>query len=750
MNYFEHDQKVKYIDGILAKSQEWDWLIEYIENNFDTEFSIKEFSDFHAIYSEISDIFRYFNSINEYVDSELIINEHWLTSIYDLSLYYVGKKSYDELNLDNDFLRIFELLIYLAKLNNESNEQKYIIFSDILEYRNLYKLIDVTNFIREESEIINRLQSISINTENEISIFKSNVDKCFCDCTAVLKDKHSDIMFADCFSFKGIRNYKCATWQEKYLLDMLKTSYENDKLEPSIRYTNGDCFPNFKSWTSEIIDIMKKDFNNEDADFILESISYFLYKNIPSKKVLLNHANLLFDYYEHINKSDEEYKNYSCSSLEILISIFNDKNVPFDKEVVALYNKAINQINDIQKIVEIDSKYPISDKKLKIKIKEYIDKKLSNIDKIDNYIKFVDFINDKDIIFKSDNDVFQKVSDLFETIISDCEGVKGAAIFVGYLEYLLKIKNNRSVVGAEVSKEINYIRHLWSEEYFKKSIDSMQTVKGSVSIDNKSIRCNNKNIVVNPHIIAHNAIILNEDSVVSDIQTISKTPFLTLVTNIEINEDFPCVTKLIIDDRHEIDVLYKNWIENIQKKYSYKFLNDFNIDEILPQIYKHIKSNINMYFCLFSDDRKLYNKVVKENEEYLFLKYSKTPTLAHLTQLFPVLESKIREIGEWFGITPIREDLKHFRKLKEPTNILKRIISIIYDETQSLEQAADFIFIFFCMFAENGLSIRNNCIHGVAYNKNQNEINLAFKITLFCLNLIEYRLDVIKNNISKN
>ena len=52
------------------------------------------------------------------------------------------------------------------------------------------------------------------------------------------------------------------------------------------------------------------------------------------------------------------------------------------------------------------------------------------------------------------------------------------------------------------------------------------------------------------------------------------------------------------------------------------------------------------------------------------------------------------------------------------------------------------------MFAENGINIRNNCVHGVSFNKDKNEIDLAFKITLFCLHLIEYRFSIIKSNLT--
>lgn len=672
MNYFEHEQKVKYIDGVLAKSQDWDWLIEYIENNFTVNFAMKRFDDFNTIFADIADVFRYFNTINEYIDDELKINKQWLRSINELSLYYVGKKNYQELNLNNDFLKVFELLIFLAKLSNETNEQKCIIYPDIIECRNLFKLIDISNFIREKSEILNRLKSVSFDTSTQISVFESNINKEFCDCTTVLSKKHDNIIFANCFSYQHIRDFKCNTWEERYLLDMLNTSYKNGILEPSVRYTNGATFPDFNLWTKEIISTMKSDFDNEEADFILESINYILHNIIPSEKVMLKHASLLVQHYENINQSNDEYKNYSCSSLEMLISLFNDKNIAFNKNLIIPYNKALNKITNIQKLVEIDSRYPIRDKKIKKKIEEYIAEKLSNANNIHDFATFNNFISDKDIINRSNNVIFQKVSDAFENVVSESDGISVTSLFVGYLQYLLKIKNNREVIASDISKEINYIRHLWKEEYLNKSVSNMQTFSNSVSVDSKDIDIHNKSIIESPYAIAYNCMMLKKESIIKAIENIAKTPILSFITNIEINDDFPYIPKLIIDERHEIDWYYKNMVEGIRKDNSYKFLNDFKIDEILPRIYKHIKFNINIDFGMFQKTETLYNKIKEKNNNYLLLEYSKTPTIAHLTQLFPVLECKIREMGELFGITPIREDVKHLTKLKEPTTILKK------------------------------------------------------------------------------
>ena len=678
-NFFDHEQKVKYIDGVLAKSQDWDWLIEYIENNFEVDFSLTAFSDFMKVFSKISDIFRYFNSINEYFEDKFNISKQWLYQINELSLYYLGKKNYDELDLNNDFLKIFELLIYLAKLNNETNDNKFIIFTDIIQFRNLYKLFDISNFIREESDILNRLNSVSIDTSKEISIFEGNINKEFFDCSAILNENTDKIISANCFSYQHLSEISCNTWEEKYLLDMLNTSYEEGDLIPSIKYTNGKTMPDFNLWTEEVISTMINDFANEDANFILESINYILYKVIPSETVIFKHANLLLKYYEKINNTEDEYKNYSCSSLEMLITLFNDKSISTNPDLITLYNKALRKIDNIQKLIEIDSKCPIRDKNLKKQINEYIIKKLDNVNNIKTFYDFESFISDPDIMHKSNNEVFQKVSDAFDECIVECDGIEVSHIFLSYLHYLLKIKKNRNITAGEISKEIIYIRHLWKEEFLNKSISNMKKVSHQVQIKNEMILAHNKTVIENPYAIAYSCMILREESIIQSIADIAEHPLTLLVSHISINDDFPCIPTVIIDERHEIDLLYKGIIDKIKTEKSYKFRNDLKTDELLLGIYEKIKANIRINFAMFHNTKELYNKIKEDNKDYLILEYSETPTLAHLTQLFPMLECRIRDIGELFGIAPIREDLLHITKLKDPTTVLKKIINETID-----------------------------------------------------------------------
>ena len=46
------------------------------------------------------------------------------------------------------------------------------------------------------------------------------------------------------------------------------------------------------------------------------------------------------------------------------------------------------------------------------------------------------------------------------------------------------------------------------------------------------------------------------------------------------------------------------------------------------------------------------------------------------------------------------------------------------------------------MFAENGLNIRNDCVHGNGY-RNKGELLNALKITLICINMLDWRFSRI-------
>lgn len=147
-NYIEREIKIKYIEGLLNKSKEWQWYINYLEEKFEVNFSMNSFSDFKSIFIEVKEVFESLIKINEIVESDLIISKDWLDSINQLSLYYIGIKDAAEIVLKDDFENTLYLLIYLAKIANESisADFKFLIYPDIIEQNNIYKIVDVLPF----------------------------------------------------------------------------------------------------------------------------------------------------------------------------------------------------------------------------------------------------------------------------------------------------------------------------------------------------------------------------------------------------------------------------------------------------------------------------------------------------------------------------------------------------------------------------------------------------------------------------
>ena len=66
--YFEHEIKVKYLDGLFTKSSDWDWFVEYVIENFEFKFDITSYDDYKLGFHEIRKVFDYLIRINEYHD----------------------------------------------------------------------------------------------------------------------------------------------------------------------------------------------------------------------------------------------------------------------------------------------------------------------------------------------------------------------------------------------------------------------------------------------------------------------------------------------------------------------------------------------------------------------------------------------------------------------------------------------------------------------------------------------------------
>nr|WP_316618203.1 hypothetical protein [uncultured Ruminococcus sp.] len=738
-NQIERSIRENYIEHLLKNSQDWEWYIEYVEENFDLSLEVDSFDDFRKSYSILSDVYGSLIRINRVLSSKLSISKTWLKTLNEISLYYLGRIEYTELSLENDFFKVLALFTFSAKIYNEITQNEMLWYSEIFEYGNLYKLYDTNKFTESRDIIISGLDQIEFNTDSEKAMFLNNIDEVFIPCNTFLDEHRSSIVCADSFNFIGINGAECSTWEEKYLHDMLQTEYMNGKLNPQIGYKDGHTIPDFSAWTTPALEIMKYDFDDKDADFIIESVEYALHNKIPSLNTILKHAQLLSDYWtgESFDKN-----RYYVSSYEFLISFFNDNRIIIDGRVFKLYYTAIKTITDEDILLSLNSRYAFRDKNLRKRIKSIIEKKKEDVQNIATEADFLLAVEDDIIISESDDRIFNILSDKFDDVLQHGSHYL-PNIFLKYLLYLIQIRTKRHVKSDEVSKEIIRIRYLWKDEYYADYVQTMSTIERSIDINGTDIDNYNDSLIKKPFGLALSCMILKEESLIETMKSISENVITLYATKILISEDFPSYDILNLDaGRHEIDLCMKEYLTDIAKSHSYKFMNDLEPEKLQFGFYKRIISQTDFLMALIKVEELIYQRVKEWNPEYELIEYDSSPKLAHLTQLFPIIENKIRYYGELIGIAPICLDIERYDQLKEPTTILVDIITMIYRSTKSFQLAADFFMIYFCLYSSFGYNIRNEAVHGKSYAKKKSDIPKAFRITLFCLYLIEYRIEL--------
>lgn len=737
-NQIDREIQEQYIEGVLNQSQNWDWFVEYIENTFEINFEINSFDDFRRCYSDVRDVYSSLIRINRYLKEVLTISKLWLKTLNEISLFYWGKIEYSEINLYDDFSKTLALFSYTAKLYNETNHLEMVLYSDIFEYCNLYKLYKMDLFILNSDFIISELERIGYNTDSKKTVFQNNTNEIFIPCNHFLDDKRSSIVQANSFNYLDIKGVELKTWQEKYLHEMLQTNYSHGKLSPWMTTRDGHSAPDFSAWSADVLDLMKYDFNDEDATFIIESVLYSLYGTPPSSNTILKHAKLLYNYW--IDTELDE-KNYFVSSFEFLVSFFNDKRINIDSQVWKLYHTAVKTITDDEIVLSINSRYMLRDKSIRKRIYSIIKEKKSNIINISSESDFLATVEDEVIISETDNQVFNILSNKFDDILAHGSRLL-PSLFLKYLIYLIRIRQKCLVQQDEVSKEIIRIRYLWQDEYHIYCAENMTSVKKKFIISNEEVDKYNDSALKNPYVVALNCMILDENALVNTLISTSKNVFSLLVTKIMVNEDFPSYSLLNLKEgRHEIDYCLNDYIMELTNTYSYKMMNLLESDKFLAGVYESIMRQTELYMAMLNNESELYQLVIDKNPEYDFIEYSDSPKLAHLTQLFPIIENKIRYYGELIGIAPICLEINRYNQLKEPATILTNIIVMIYESTNALRLGADFFMLYFCLYSSYGFNIRNEAIHGKGFVKEKKSIAKAFRITLFCLYLIDYRID---------
>lgn len=219
--------------------------------------------------------------------------------------------------------------------------------------------------------------------------------------------------------------------------------------------------------------------------------------------------------------------------------------------------------------------------------------------------------------------------------------------------------------------------------------------------------------------------------------------FIDLVDIVAI-EDEGMYNKSQLKKLSEVDKKILTIIERI-----IKLDKGINLDQVkgsevyLRYYFEDIDYKMKFYFTFISLNslyKVVQNKVQQDNKlNFSMIDLDDNIQIAHITQLFPMLEMKIRCLGEKKGIFPQKELDTSQISFKDPSSILIHIIvSEVREDRVGFKLCETELFLYLCLYAQNSLNIRNQCIHARDYI-NGSRLEFGLKVTLFCLLLLIYK-----------
>lgn len=745
-NYLDHEIKVRFADGIIEHSQNWQWFIDYIEENYNLS-DVDSFSDFNDRSTSLNKILMKFLRILEVCNKEFHFETLLLSEIYLISKYYVGAvgRKYCSLNIKTNCCRLLFLIVWLTKLENSGNNSKYIIDQRFIKQRNFHQAISMEAFDYDKENILSYLNQISvIGFEQVKQNIEDNLNRVVYGVSDNFLDKYRDnLLSANCFGFQNLDRNSTLTWEENTLLDMLQISVREGKIVPM--FSQGDVIsPDYFSWTPLLLKQIKNYFNHEISDFVIESIDFLVNRNSPSLLTIETHCELFVELLRNSNIHEISFS----STYQILALLFKEKsmNKKKSKKIEAFY-KSLGSITSINLLLVLQKYFPMTSNQSYM-IRDYIQSQYKKILQVEDINDLTNYIKNLNIARYIDQKYYVKVKDKFFWLVKETSDMRIVNLFYQAMLFLLEIKNTNQIIDKRmVKQDMIYLQQYWEKNVYQRQMENLQEFKYSTSISTEEVEKLNKSIMNNPIIAAHNCIISKVEDMVPFMEKVSKQIFRLLASRTIISPIFPMEDKGIDFDKHDIDQLLKIQVDNIIQTSGYKFLNRLEAELYVSAMHERYRDCADFIMAIFNKEKELYDLLDDFLEEELIL-YEKNILLGHLTQLFPILEIEIRDLGKMFGIVPFKETVNHFMKFKDPSSILRELIGSIYDEWQSLENIPDLLFIYHFMYNSNSLNIRNECIHGRDYIEGS-RLRFGFKVTVLSLYMLKYRKNLILTNMAK-
>lgn len=749
MFYLEHEEEVRYVDGLLAHSQEWQWLIDIIEAKAEFK-KITAWKEFIVERGQLQRLYEYFIKILGVCNTEWKWSREELQQLWMIAKFYLGIVNVEECisNITDTFCKIFFFCVWITKMENIDNQSDYLFDIRLLCQRNCYEIIRCNSLQIEENDLIKYAkEQFDESLGVPLDCLLDNIEQKEYLCDGIFLQKYeAEILDYNCFNFKSIPMDECITWQEEGLLDLLRISFRDRKVVPMFS-SNGRSVPDIESWTEESLSSIKDYFKNDISDFLVESVLYIMFRKDPSRKVKLLHCKLL----KQAMETGKDIFNISnSSSYKILSYLHIDrqmKDCSGDPEYVAFIKLIQNEmVPDV--IMEYDEAgFPLGKEQRKI-ISDFLTNKYKTIDGIDDIYQLDSYLKDEHTTRQITTEYLKRVDEKFVKMVAGQNDLMVASIFCQYMLFLFHVNENSGNVDKRyVQATMIKLQQLWQGSVYERQCENLHALSHETEIKKEDIEQFSEKSLSNPVIFAHNCIPCTEEKILEIMICASKYPMKLLCSKIILTPVFPELGDGIKFERHDVDRMLLEYVDSIKEKKGYKLLNPLDGEKFVASIHEGYERYTKISIGMFTKEKELYDQIKKEIKEIKLENYRKKITLGHLTQLFPVLEMQIRELVQLFGIFPFKKNKEEFMQYNDPSSLLRELLRQIYAEQHSFENIPDLLYVYNIMYNSNSFNVRNECVHGRNYLKGSS-LCFAFRATLMAIAMVNFRIKTIQENVS--
>ena len=730
-NYFDQKFKTKFSKQTMSKQNGFQWVVEEMETEFEyPEDDSKTVNEFFSMLARYSQHVNYFIRIYEIDKSDLNIENDFVKILSDIAKFSMKEKTINKVLKDNNYknfttmylLGLIACFIQKIKINGSYDFGMFI-------YYNWFELYEIKNMSKKNrNNVESLLNSLTILEKRKIiDIYLKNIN----EIKVGYKERNLRGLnkYNQLFDNLGYKRNQFCTWQEDYILKMSKLRFSISDIIPQFSSRTWKM-PNYDLWNEKIIKNMKTFFaKNNNALIILEIIDYRLHNtniSLKTQKIVFDQA------LKRINNQNRKY-DFDNIWFYILIKLMKEKNNYITNKVNQIYIE-LKKKRNVQIILFLKEKGFKIDKELQKKIDRYYIRQINKIEQIQNMHVLITFLQEEYIKKNTNIEIINKIMKVFYELISkDSNNIEISCCFYYTINFLISVKSNSN--SEIINRYIFNILKLWKEEYFEKAKASLQKFEYTTTIEKEKIERYNQAFIQNPLIFFRNEFSWKEQSILKVVSTASEFAISTMFrsNSMYIDEFLPYKKKTDLGQTDSLENMTCKYLDNIQLKYAEQLLNpNMEPKDYLRSLYEHYSITLSSFITTINEDnyKKMYDDIKEGFLKYSLLPYPEELKVAHLTQLIPLLELLIRDLGIKNNIIPFKEKEHQIHVMKDSSNILLSIIRKKYNENNNFENLGIYLYLYNYLYNVNSLNIRNELIHAREYLDNEVKMRYAFRVLI--------------------